>query len=262
MNGGKMDGFLRAQNDVFSIGYYAEQDLPFTPHVAKAFTTFDRFFCSLLASTLPQPRVHARRPVLRDDGQHAPDRVRRPARLPRHDDLRRAVGQAGVSNRYFYTDIPVSALWGAPGLARSSPVQEYYEQCRHGHAAGAVVRRPGVQRRGPGHLGRRAPARRRPRRPGVHGRRRPRVHGVAAVQARRAVHRLRRVGRLLRPRRAAARPRHPRQLGPQQGLRPDGDPDPGRRGLAVRAARPRRPLDLRLRVDPEDDPLPLRVWRR
>ena len=28
MDGGKMDGFLRAQSDVFSIGYYAEQDLP------------------------------------------------------------------------------------------------------------------------------------------------------------------------------------------------------------------------------------------
>jgi hypothetical protein len=30
MDGGRMDGFLRAQSDVFSIGYYAEQDLPFT----------------------------------------------------------------------------------------------------------------------------------------------------------------------------------------------------------------------------------------
>ena len=48
-----MDGFLRAQSDVFSIGYYAEHDLPFTPHVAKAFTAFDRFFCSLLSSTYP-----------------------------------------------------------------------------------------------------------------------------------------------------------------------------------------------------------------
>src|SRR5205823_11877316 len=45
MDGGKMDGFLKADNDVFSIGYYLEQDLPFIPSAAKAFTTYDRFFC-------------------------------------------------------------------------------------------------------------------------------------------------------------------------------------------------------------------------
>src|ERR671936_148043 len=31
LDGGKMDGFLRAQSDVFSIGYYEEPDLPFIP---------------------------------------------------------------------------------------------------------------------------------------------------------------------------------------------------------------------------------------
>ena len=41
------------RSDVFAIGYYAEQDLPFTPHLAKAFTAYDRFFCSLLSSTYP-----------------------------------------------------------------------------------------------------------------------------------------------------------------------------------------------------------------
>src|SRR3954466_6901760 len=31
LDNGKMDGFLRAQSDVFSIGYYEERDLPFIP---------------------------------------------------------------------------------------------------------------------------------------------------------------------------------------------------------------------------------------
>jgi phospholipase C len=43
-----------------------------------------------------------------------------------------ALAAAGVSNRYFYSDIPVSALWGVPGLARSGQVQEYYERCATG----------------------------------------------------------------------------------------------------------------------------------
>src|SRR5919202_250051 len=54
VNGGRMDGFLRSgDNDEFSIGYYAKQDLPFIGDAARAFTTYDRFFCSILASTFP-----------------------------------------------------------------------------------------------------------------------------------------------------------------------------------------------------------------
>src|SRR3954452_18483237 len=54
VDGGAMDGFLRSgDNDEFSVGYYAKEDLPFIPSAAQAFTTYDRFFCSLLASTFP-----------------------------------------------------------------------------------------------------------------------------------------------------------------------------------------------------------------
>ncbi len=37
-----------------------------------------------------------------------------------------------MSNRYYFTDIPFSALWGAAGLARSSQVQQFYEQAAAG----------------------------------------------------------------------------------------------------------------------------------
>src|SRR4051794_41035939 len=54
LNGGKCDGFLRSgDNDIFSISYYKEGDLGFIQDCAKAFTTYDRFHCSLMASTLP-----------------------------------------------------------------------------------------------------------------------------------------------------------------------------------------------------------------
>lgn len=131
LDGGRMDGFLRSgENDVFSIGYYAEQDLPFIPAVARAFTTFDRFFCSLLASTYPNREyMHAAQSYGMTDntipigaeGLGFPDTT-----------IFAALAAKGVSSRYFYTDIPVSALWGAPGLARSGQVQEYYERCATG----------------------------------------------------------------------------------------------------------------------------------
>src|SRR4051812_13630858 len=51
---GLMDGFLRAgQNDVYSIGYYVEQDLPFYNALARNYTSFDRYFCSIMSSTFP-----------------------------------------------------------------------------------------------------------------------------------------------------------------------------------------------------------------
>jgi phospholipase C len=43
-----------------------------------------------------------------------------------------ALSAKGVSNRYFYSDIPASALWGQPGVSRSGQVQEYYTRCQTG----------------------------------------------------------------------------------------------------------------------------------
>ncbi len=125
---GKMNGFLKAQSDVFSIGYYTEADLGFTPHLAKAFTAFDRFFCSILASTYPNREyMHAAQSYGMKDNSLPTGSAGFP-----DTTIFSALSAAGISNRYFYTDIPVSALWGTAGLGRSSQVQHYYEQAAMG----------------------------------------------------------------------------------------------------------------------------------
>jgi phospholipase C len=127
LDGGKMDGFLRADSDTFAIGYYTADDLPFTPHMAQAFTAFDRFFCSILSSTYPNREyMHAGQSYGKTDnslpsGSGFPDST-----------IFAALSNAGVSNHYYYTDIPVSALWGSAGLSRSSQVQNFYEQAAAG----------------------------------------------------------------------------------------------------------------------------------
>ena len=127
LDGGRMDGFLKSGSDTLSIGYYTQDDLPFTPHVAQAFTAFDRFFCSLLSSTYPNREyMHAGQSYGKIDnslpsGSGFPDST-----------IFNALSEAGVSNQYYYTDIPVSALWGQPGLSRSSQVQRFYEQAAAG----------------------------------------------------------------------------------------------------------------------------------
>jgi len=131
LDGGRMDGFLKADSDVFSIGYYTDQDLPFIPSVAKAFTVFDRFFCSLLASTYPNREyMHAGQSYGRIDNS-LPISTSGQLGFP-DSTIFNALNGAGVSNRYFFTDIPVSVLWGVPGLLRSSQVQLYYEQAATG----------------------------------------------------------------------------------------------------------------------------------
>ena len=108
----------------------------------------------------------------------ASDRLRR---VPGHDDLRRAVEGGRLEPLLLHRPAGIVVL-GRGRACALEPGAALLRAGRRGHAARAVVRRPVVQRRGPGHLRRRAPARRRPRRAGVHRGRRARVHGVAAVR--------------------------------------------------------------------------------
>src|SRR3954466_11031123 len=132
VNGGRMDGFLRSgENDEFSIGYYAEEDLPFIGHAAKAFTTYDRFFCSLLASTFPNREyMHAAQSYGKIDNS-IPEAGFQEQGFP-DTTIFAALKARGVDSRYFYNDLPVSALWGQKGLARSSRVEDYYLRCEQG----------------------------------------------------------------------------------------------------------------------------------
>jgi phospholipase C len=51
-NNGACDGWLRV-NDLWSIGYYGRQDLPFLGRAAPAFTTCDNFYASIMGPTFP-----------------------------------------------------------------------------------------------------------------------------------------------------------------------------------------------------------------
>jgi phospholipase C len=149
LDGGRCDGFLKTGNDVFAISYYEEKDLGFIPAAARAFTAYDHFHCSLMAATLPNREyMHAAQSYGERDN-NLPD----PPGFP-DTTIFAALERAGVSNRYFFNDVPVSALWGAPGLARSGSIAEYYARCATGtlphvsyvdpNFAGSVGEGPGL----------------------------------------------------------------------------------------------------------------------
>ena len=117
VNGGAMDGFLVAgENDEYAIGYYVEQDRPFMSALARHYTTADRFFGSILSATYPNRMF-----------QHAAqtDRLENsfePSTLPTIWDRLEA---AGVSARYYFSDLPFLALWGTKYAAITSTYSEF-----------------------------------------------------------------------------------------------------------------------------------------
>ena len=154
LNGGRCDGFLRSgNNDIFSISYYQKGDLGFIQDAAPAFTTYDRFHCSLMGPTLPNREyMHAAHSYGLMNNS-LPPQTQYQTGFP-DDTIFAACDAAGVSNRYFYNDVPVAAMWGQEGLARSGSIGEYYTRCASGtlpkvsfvdpNFAGSVGEGPGL----------------------------------------------------------------------------------------------------------------------
>jgi phospholipase C len=115
-NDGKMNGWLRTTtNDIFCIGYYEESDLPFFSAFARNYTTLDRYFPSILSSTFPN-RVffHAAQT----------DRLDNSLTISTLPTIWDSLAAAGVSNKYYYSNVPFLALWGAKYI----PISAFYAE--------------------------------------------------------------------------------------------------------------------------------------
>jgi phospholipase C len=121
---GKMDGWLRTStNDTFSIGYYLEEDLPFFSALARNFTTLDNYFASILGPTFPN-RVF----------QHAAqtDRLSNTLDISTLPTIWDRLAAAGVSHKYYYSNVPFLALWGAKYLGSSALFPDFLRDAAAG----------------------------------------------------------------------------------------------------------------------------------
>ncbi len=114
---GLMDGFLRAgSNDVYSIGYYGEQDIPFYGELARNYTTCDRYFASILGPTFPNRLfLHSAQT----------DRLGDTVNFTSLPTIWDRLAGAEVSAKYFYSNVPFLALWGAKYLGISHLYEEF-----------------------------------------------------------------------------------------------------------------------------------------
>jgi phospholipase C len=117
---------MRAQSDVFAIGYYRRQDLPFLGRAAPMWTTCDRCFCSVLGPTMPNRIALSAGIADRLDSDTAP------SNLPTIWDR---LLERRVSARYYThtaLDNTVLAVWSPKYDKLVRPLEAFFADARAG----------------------------------------------------------------------------------------------------------------------------------
>jgi phospholipase C len=123
-NNGACDGWLRAEgNDLYSIGYYVQNDLSFLGPAAPAWTTLDRSFTALMAPTWPNKiYLHSAQT----------DRLENSIFLTSLPTIWDRLADHSLSRRYYFSDFPFIALWGSKYLDISRSIDDFYADCAAG----------------------------------------------------------------------------------------------------------------------------------
>ena len=123
-NSGAMNGFLLdPSNDVFCIGYYGDQDIPFYANLARSYTTCDRYFVSILGPTFPNRLfLHSAQT----------DRLNDSINLTSLPTIWDRLAAAGVSGHYYFNNIPFVALWGTKYLGITKSYNDFKSAAANG----------------------------------------------------------------------------------------------------------------------------------
>lgn len=124
-NDGRCDGFLRSgDNDEFAIGYYLPKDLAFYGKAAPHWTVCDNYFSAIMGPTFPN-RFY----------QHSAqtDRIENSTTLVTLPTIWDRLADAGLRGRYYFNDVPFTALWGTKYLGISQPYATFLTDCALGN---------------------------------------------------------------------------------------------------------------------------------
>lgn len=133
-NGGAMDGFLRTQDgdqsNTFPIDYFARDKVPFFSGCADYFTIGDRYFTGFMGPTWPNRiYMHSGQTDRMSTGAPPADH---PGLFCQFTTIWDRARDAGVSHKYYYSDIPYSAIWGGALLDITRPFQEFLNSAADG----------------------------------------------------------------------------------------------------------------------------------
>jgi phospholipase C len=141
LDGGKMDGFRRGNNDDFALGYYLAPDVPVYASLVSQFTVFDHWFCGILAPTYPNRfYTHA----------GTTDRIDNTSSQSSLPTIWDRLSAAGVSAAYYYTDLPFLALWGSKYVPIARPIRSFFTDAAAGMLPAYTYLDPGFLGEGQG----------------------------------------------------------------------------------------------------------------
>ena len=118
------DGFMAdgSGNDEFALTYYDEGELGFIHGAANAYTVYDRWFCSQLGPTWPN-RYYK---WSGQSGGKNNNSVPADTLGNQWETIFDVALRSDVTARYYNSDLPFSATFGARGASWTRPLAEYY----------------------------------------------------------------------------------------------------------------------------------------
>lgn len=123
-DGGKNDGFLRAgANDLYSIGYYQEKDIPFYATLARNYTVCDHYFAAILGPTFPNRMFLFAAQT---------DRLTDSIGISSLPTIFDRLAAAKISHNYYYSNVPYVVFWGLKYLGISKLHEDFLEQAAKG----------------------------------------------------------------------------------------------------------------------------------
>ena len=126
LNGGRMDGFVRGANDDFALGYYGEDQLATSSQLVRNFTIVDRYFSSILGPTYPNRfYTHAA----------TTDRIDNSTTTSTLPTIWDRLQTAGISSRYYFSDLPFLALWGSKYASLGTRIEQFFADAAAGRLA-------------------------------------------------------------------------------------------------------------------------------
>ncbi len=124
---GKLDGFLTA-SDEYAIGYYELEDVGFLAPAARAFTTYDRYFASILSSTYPNRHYM----ISAQCGGQKTNEIPADSLGNQWETIFDRAEARGVSAAYYVVDLPVPILYGTRALKWIRPIEQFYADAAAG----------------------------------------------------------------------------------------------------------------------------------
>ena len=126
------NGFMGkgAANDELALTYFNEGELEFIHAAGKAFTIYDKYFCSVLGPTWPN-RYYKWSAQSGGRTNNSPPVETAGNQWETIFDRADATNGA-VTAQYYNSDLPFSAVWGQRAARWTRPVAEYYARCATG----------------------------------------------------------------------------------------------------------------------------------